>query len=150
MLVMDRDAETARRLGWAVEDAALWRCAAAVERFRETWRNGEKAAFAVRESVDGPFLGSVEARREEDGRVELSWATVPSQRGRGIASRSVRALRDWCFETGVDAAWASIEQDNEASLQVARSAGMHEHHRGGRWVHLVVRRADADERAPLG
>lgn len=34
--------------------------------------------------------------------------------------------------------WASVEHDNEASLRVARSCGMREHHRNARWVHLVV------------
>jgi len=141
MLAMDRDPEIARRFGWAVEDAALWRCEAAIERFHEEWRKGEKAALAVRESAESRMLGTVEARREDDGRVELSWMTVPGQRGRGIASRAACALRDWCFATGADAVWASIEHDNAASLHVARALGMREHHRNGETVHLVVCRS---------
>ena len=139
MLAMDRDPEVARRFGWAVEDAALWRCEAAIERFREAWRMGARAAFAVRESSAAPMLGTVEARREDDGRVELSWMTVPGQRGRGIASRAACAVRDWCFTTGADAVWAGVEHDNVPSLRVARSLGMSEHHRNGDTVHLVVR-----------
>jgi RimJ/RimL family protein N-acetyltransferase len=138
---MDRDPDVARRFGWAVEDAALWRCEAAIERFREAWRIGETAAFAVRESVDGPMLGTVEARHEDDRRVELSWMTVPAHRGRGIASRAACVLRDWCFTTGVDAVWASVEHDNPPSLRVARSLEMTEHHRDADWVHLVVRQS---------
>jgi RimJ/RimL family protein N-acetyltransferase len=141
MLAMDRDPEIARRFGWAVDDAALWRCEAAIEGVREAWRRGEKAAFAVRESAEGRMLGTVEARREDDGRVELSWMTVPALRGRGIASRAAHALRDWCFATGADAVWASIEHDNAPSLGVARSLGMSEDHCNGDWVHLVVRRS---------
>src|SRR3954452_4947570 len=76
MLAMDRDPEIARRFGWAVEDAALQRCEAAIEGFHEGSRKGETAAFAVRDSAGGRMLGTVEARREGDGRVELSWMTL--------------------------------------------------------------------------
>lgn len=98
-------------------------------------------AFAVRESIDGKLLGTVEARRESDGRVELSWMTVPDQRLRGVASCGARALCRWCLANGADAVWATIDSDNEASIRVARSIGMVEHHHDGQLRHFVVHAA---------
>lgn len=56
--------------------------------------------------------------------------------GRGIATRAARALCAWCFARGADAVWASVEEDNAASLAVARAAGFREHERDGASVRL--------------
>lgn len=92
--------------------------------------------FAVREHVDGPLLGTIEARGWSEGHIELSWMTVPSRRGRKIATRATRAACAWCFACGADAVWASVDQDNAASLAVARAAGFREHARDETQVRL--------------
>lgn len=139
LFAMDRDPEVARRFDWDPDNAALANCEAHIPRTWRWWATGERAAFAVRESVEGPLLATVEARREDDGRVVLSWMTLPGHRGRGLASRAAYAISHWCLTTGAEAVWAGVEHDNEASLRVARSCGMREHHRDSRWVHFVVR-----------
>lgn len=138
LFAMDRDPEVAMRFDWDPDNATLAKCEAHIPRTWKWWATGERAAFAVRESVEGPLLATVEARLTEDRRVELSWMTLPGQRGRRVASRAVYAISRWCL-TRADAVWARVEHDNEPSLRVARSSGMREHHRDSRWVHLVAR-----------
>lgn len=136
LLSSDRDAETAARFDWDPSAATLERCQAYIRLTRERWQDGQRAAFAVRERGAGPLIGTVEARREADGHVELSWMTVPAHRGQRVASRAVRAVCQWCRAGGVHVICASVERDNESSLAVARSAGLRERGRDGRWVRL--------------
>lgn len=106
LLVADRDPETARRFGWYAADASIEKCRAHIRHTSEWWQSGERAVFAVRDLVDGPLLGTVEAPGWGDRRVERSWMTVPSRRGCEVATLAVRAVAAWCFARGGDAIWA--------------------------------------------
>ena len=134
MLENDRDSETAARFGWDPGAAALWRCEAAIERAADLWRTGEGLTFAVREASGGPLLGIVDAQMREhppgaetgDRAVELSWTTMPGARGRGTATRAVRAMVSFAGTLGFAEVWAKVDRDNPASLAVARAAGFRE------------------------
>ena len=144
MLENDRDPETAARFGWDPAEAALWRSERYVEQAAAMWRSGERLVFAVRKSPGGPLAGIVDARlrdrppgaRRGDPAVELSWATIPLARGRGIATDAVRTLVAYCTAAGVGEVWAKIDPGNAASLAVARAAGFREAGRNADWVFL--------------
>jgi len=136
MLDNDRDPETAARLGWDPNDAAIWRCERHVEQAAVMWRTGEQLVFAVRESAGGPLVGIVDAQMRDGRDVELSWTTLPAARGRGIASRAVRTMVAFCGTLGVEHVWAKVDHDNAASLAVASAAGFREIRRDQRHVYL--------------
>jgi RimJ/RimL family protein N-acetyltransferase len=70
------------------------------------------------------LVGHVAVRRRPDGDVELSYATVPAHRRRGVATAAARALLDHAVETwGADRAVIEVLPDNTASLAVARRLG---------------------------
>ena len=153
MLEGDRDPETAARFGWDPKDALLRRCEQYVERSAAMWRWGEQLVFAVRESMGGPLFGIVDARMRDhppgaeggDPAVELSWMTLPAYRGRGVASRAVRAMVAFCASIGAERVWASIDHDNAASLGVARAAGFQEVSRDDRRVMLSAPTSRRDD-----
>lgn len=147
MLENDRDPETAARFEWDPSAPQLARCQRYVDEAAGLWRTGERMVFAVRESPGGPLLGIVDAQLRDhppgapDGpgpAVELSWTTVPAERGRGIATAGVRALIGFCGTIGIERAWAKVDHDNAASLRVAASAGFIEVGRDDRRIYLAA------------
>jgi RimJ/RimL family protein N-acetyltransferase len=63
------------------------------------WADG-RWAFAV-EALDAGaprFCGTVELRREAEGRAEIAYGAHPWARGRGIIRRALALLLDWGFE----------------------------------------------------
>jgi RimJ/RimL family protein N-acetyltransferase len=146
LLENDTDPETAARFGWEPSDPAPLQENRWVEETARMWRDGERAVFAVRDSLDGPYLGTVEARQRpcppgHDGGepvVELSWTVRPSQRGRRIAQRAVCGLVAWCGELGISEVWARVEVTNPASLRVAAAAGFERVTEAEGWVYLCA------------
>jgi RimJ/RimL family protein N-acetyltransferase len=144
LLENDRDSETASRFGWEPADPSPAKAERWVEETARMWRAGERAVFAIRESLDGPYLGTVEARQRphrpgcETGEpvIELTWTVRPSQRGRQIAQRAVSGLVAWCGEIGIREVWANVENSNPASLRVATSAGFQPVSDAGGWLSL--------------
>lgn len=75
-------------------------------------RNGERLLGAVGVMPDGP------------GSAELAYWVRPKDRGRGIATASVRAVARWAgHDLGISRVWLEIRPGNAASLRVAERAG---------------------------
>lgn len=124
----------------------------AVHRWREEYaRERRVVAFAVEQ--DGTLVGSVEVRQLGDRRGELSWATFPASRGRGIATSAVRRIITYAFDDlGLERVEARVEPANRASLRVASRSGMrvegrlrsHETAEGERRDYVLVARLARD------
>ncbi|MFF0116302.1 GNAT family N-acetyltransferase [Streptomyces prasinus] len=90
------------------------------------WDRGAGAFFAVLNAVDGVLLGSVTLRWVDraDGLAMIGYWTLPAARGRGVATRAVRAVTDWAFRTaGARRIEIAHAVDNEASCRVAHHCG---------------------------
>ncbi len=61
--------------------------------------------------------------------LELLYALLPSQWGRGLATEAVRVLIDHGYSTGLEEIEASIDAPNRASARVLGRLGFREHHR---------------------
>jgi len=70
------------------------------------------------------LLGAVGLMPDRPGSVEVAYWVRPEQRGRGLASRAVRAVTPWAHRSlAVPRLWLEIRPGNEPSLRVARRAG---------------------------
>ena len=89
----------------------------------QAWRSGgQRRRFATR--VGGELVGGCEVRLRGSGLATISYWTFPAHRGRGYATRATRLLAAWAFaELEVDRIGVHVEDDNVASLAVARGAG---------------------------
>lgn len=88
---------------------------------------GEQIDFAVVDAEDaGVLLGGASLNwvNEKDRRASLGYWLTPAARGRGVASRSVRLIARWAFES-LDLARLEITcgSDNEGSQRVAKRCG---------------------------
>jgi RimJ/RimL family protein N-acetyltransferase len=99
-----------------------------------TLRDAQTALAAWDPAAGGQFslgilhgqrlLGAVGLMPDRPGSVELAYWVRPERRGRGIASRAVRATTPWAHRhLAVARIWLEIEPGNEPSLRVARRAG---------------------------
>lgn len=96
--------------GWIARTAAEW-----AERSRITflveWR--------------GRAAGTVDVRLQEHRVGVLSWALYAPFRGQGLASRALRLLVEWAFDTlDLERVEAHVNPDNRASLRTALRAGL--------------------------
>lgn len=88
---------------------------------------GEQIDFTVVDSEDaGVLLGgaSLALISEKDRRASLGYWVIPAARGRGVASRSVRLITQWAFQT-LHLARLEITcgPDNHGSQRVAQRCG---------------------------
>lgn len=83
---------------------------------------------------DGQPVGTVRVDHEADGSVELSWTVAPEARGRGIASRMVQLAVDEIL--GSCTVRAEVKIGNEASIKVARAAGLQVSKQEGEVLHF--------------
>jgi RimJ/RimL family protein N-acetyltransferase len=99
-------------------------------------RDGQAALSAWDRAAGGQFslgilhgaqlVGTVGLMPDDPGSIELGYWVRPEQRGRGIASRAVRAATLWAHRSlAIARIWLEIEPGNEPSLRVARRAGYH-------------------------
>jgi RimJ/RimL family protein N-acetyltransferase len=101
---------------------------AAEERFaraREDRAEGRRICLAITEDGDLP-LGEVLIFRDETHApgAEIGYAIDPAYRGRGLASRAVRLMTAFGYETaGADRLVLRIDGRNKASHAVARATG---------------------------
>ncbi len=108
-------------------------------RVPERYGPGDFEAFLVRseaERLDGDgltllvvdaqdrILGSVALHEIGSPRPDIGYWVAASARGRSVAPRAVRLLRDWAHETlGLDRIEIHVHPDNAASQRAARKAG---------------------------
>jgi RimJ/RimL family protein N-acetyltransferase len=88
--------------------------------------NGDSLSVLVTDAVDDTLLGSIGivAIDWEDGRCDLGYWMAAEARGRGVATRAVRALADWAFASlPIERINICAEPDNAASRRVAENAG---------------------------
>ena len=103
------------------------------EHAREFMRMSEDGAAGRLElhlvTVDddsGELLGTIGTRRHASdvGRWEIGYLLAPTARGRGAATRAVRLLSRFAFESlGAERIEIIAEPENRASLRVAERAG---------------------------
>ncbi len=87
------------------------------------WADGVAARLAV--EVDGRAAGLVVLlpSSHDPACAEVGWWTVPSARGRGVATRAVRTLLPWAARLGHVRLTAGVAPGNATSLRVAERAG---------------------------
>jgi RimJ/RimL family protein N-acetyltransferase len=94
-------------------------------RDRADWSTGIRVSWAVAAAGGGPLLGSVSVR-VDGGQANgaIGYWTVPAARGRGVASRAVRAAARFAFDVvglhRIELAHAVV---NPPSCRVAQSSG---------------------------
>ena len=96
------------------------------------WRAETDASWAITAPVPGeleqdhPVVGQIGLRRLDlhDGLGAVSYWTLPTARGRGVAHRALVALAGWSFRSlGLHRVEASHSTANPASCRVAEKAG---------------------------
>jgi RimJ/RimL family protein N-acetyltransferase len=78
---------------------------------------------------EGRLLASIAVMQidRERGTGEIGYWVAREARGRGVASRAVRLVRDWAIgELGLTTLESVVHEHNAASLAVARAAGFTE------------------------
>jgi RimJ/RimL family protein N-acetyltransferase len=87
-------------------------------------RDGTREAFVALDDGDR-FLGLALAPEIDRAarEVELGYIVAPGARGRGVATKMLRALTSWAFEQGALRATLVINIDNPASERVAARCG---------------------------
>ncbi len=94
-----------------------------IDQTRTEWADGSKATFLVQ--WRGMPAGSVDVRRADPGVGVLSWAVYAPFRGQGLASRAVRLLVEWAFESlSLERVEAHVNPNNRASVRTALRAGL--------------------------
>lgn len=94
-------------------------------RYRDGRADGTCGAFAIVDAA-GAFFGLALAVHidGEAREAELGYLLAPGARGRGAATRALRLLSDWAFDTvGLQRLQLLISVDNQASSRVAKRAG---------------------------
>jgi RimJ/RimL family protein N-acetyltransferase len=116
--------------GWAAETDAIW---------------------AVVEAGRGILLGRAGLKHLEfaSGTADVTYWTVPTARGKGVAPRAVNAMASWAFEAGFHRLDLEHATGNTASCRVAEKAGFAvEGVRRGAWL-LADGRHDVHAHARL-
>jgi RimJ/RimL family protein N-acetyltransferase len=122
------DEEHARRFRWYPKRSSINGVRAFLDQTARHWREGgPRRTLAIRQARTGTLVGGCELRLQSDGSAHLSWWTFPTFRRRGYATRGVRLLIQYAADVmAVRRFVALIAPDNDASLGVARSAGLTE------------------------
>ncbi|WP_420081125.1 GNAT family N-acetyltransferase [Streptomyces sp. JL4002] len=97
-----------------------------LEAREDGWNRGAGAAFAALDTTHGTLLGTVNLRWTDraDGQAMIGYWFLPEARGRGLATRTTRAVTTWGFRTAdarrIELAHAT---GNDASCRVALRCG---------------------------
>ena len=111
------------------------------------WRDGTGAAFAIFDVDTDRLLGAVTRFGPEGHQATFGLWLGPDARGRGVGTRSLRAVADWTFATTAAIRLdAFIMVGNEASNRMVERAGFQREgvlrawdlHHGGVPVDCVV------------
>ncbi|MDG4798644.1 GNAT family protein [Micromonospora sp. WMMD1082] len=94
-------------------------------RWRADWSSGSHVSLAAVDPTDvDTLLGSVSLHRIHAGDASIGYWTVPTARGRGIATAAVVRLTEWAFaDLGLDRIELCHAVANPASCRVAERAG---------------------------
>jgi RimJ/RimL family protein N-acetyltransferase len=108
---MDGDLSAARR---------LLRCVA------EGNGGRHPGAYEIRRRADGCAIGGADFHgpADDSGAVTIGYGLVPSARGAGYASETLRALLAYARESGIARVKGDADHDNVASQHVMAAAGM--------------------------
>jgi RimJ/RimL family protein N-acetyltransferase len=123
---LDLDPQTARFLGWTVEEARAKPDSYYDEvalRFSSDWNEGRAYAFTIRSRRTGEPVGSVELRPHGD-EAAVSFMVAPELRGQGLAPRALEVVLTWGLrELGLRAVTLICHVENTASRRVAEKSG---------------------------
>lgn len=99
---------------------ALWR-----ERIPELRAHGVLFPYVIEDTTDGSILGGVTLRHFDPMRavIEVGYWLFAEARGRGLATRAVRAVAREAFAGGIWRIEANVRVGNEASERVLERAG---------------------------
>jgi len=81
----------------------------------------------VRRRKDAQPLGTVQATlsENEDGlTAQVAWVIGPAHQGQGYASEAAGLMVRWLRQQGVDTLVAHVHPQHDASMAVARAAGL--------------------------
>jgi RimJ/RimL family protein N-acetyltransferase/8-oxo-dGTP pyrophosphatase MutT (NUDIX family) len=121
---LQHDEELAYWFGFPEVVPTADRQRAAIRRWHEAYAAGRSTVNFLVEH-QGSVAGTVEVRQLGDRKGELSWAVFADHRGRGLGTRAVRLLIDYCFtELSLQRVSARVEVGNLASLRTAARAGL--------------------------
>lgn len=88
------------------------------------WASEEGATWAVVDRDSDAVLGRVTIYTDlKGGRGEVSYWTLPTARGRAVATRACVAATGWAHELGLQRVQLQHSADNSASRRVAQRAG---------------------------
>jgi RimJ/RimL family protein N-acetyltransferase len=88
------------------------------------WDGDAERSFAVTDADTGEFVGAIWQHRGAEHRAEVGYWLAPGARGRGIATRALRLVRDWSLDDcGIIRLELFTHPDNHASGGVALRAG---------------------------
>jgi RimJ/RimL family protein N-acetyltransferase len=89
------------------------------------WLIGERAECAIRDAITGAFAGDIGLFREAPtGQALVGYSLAREWRGRHFATRAVRLISEWAFDTaGLARLAAGTAPDNIASQRTLERAG---------------------------
>ena len=91
---------------------------------RADWESDDERSFAITDAASGEILGSIARHLRAEHRAEIGYWLAPAARGRGIATRALRLVRDWSFDVcGLIRLELFTHPENDASGRVAERAG---------------------------
>ena len=90
----------------------------------ERWtRSDERRCFAIADATSDEVLGAIDVRPGAGGS-DVGYWVAPWARGRGIATRALRLVCAWAFDTSpVGSLELETHPENTASRRVAERAG---------------------------
>ena len=122
LIVEATSGETARSL-WAGRPAGPYSLADAQLALSQ-WDPARDGQFSVGIFRAGVLAGAIGLMPDGPASVELAYWTRPEQRGRGTASRALKAVTEWAHQAlGAARVWLEINPGNEPSLRLAERAG---------------------------
>jgi RimJ/RimL family protein N-acetyltransferase len=98
----------------------VWR-----EQIPELRARGVLFPYVIEDTTDGSILGGVTLRHFDPmrGVIEVGYWLFPDARGRGLATRAVRAVAREAFAGGLSRIEANVRIGNDASERVLERAG---------------------------
>lgn len=92
--------------------------------YEECRREGGLLHIVIADRVSDTYLGEAMLAPSDHRVGEVGCCVVPSARGRGIATETLRLLTDWAFAAlGLGRVQVFVAPENVAALRLAESAG---------------------------